>query len=79
MNTATRERGPVAASYPPRGMRRIEAARYVGIGTTTFDAWVADGRLPAGVKEGGVVLWDRLALDAAMDALFDAHPEDIRL
>jgi len=74
----------VSGGLLPRPIRRAECAGskprdMSASGTTTFDAWVADGRLPAGVKEGGVVLWDRLALDAAMDTLFDAHPEDIRL
>lgn len=32
--------------YPPRGMSRDEAARYLGVGTTKFDEMVADGRMP---------------------------------
>jgi hypothetical protein len=33
-------------SYPPRGMSRDEAARYIGVGTTKFDEMVADRRMP---------------------------------
>ena len=77
MTTATRERPPVA--YPPRGMRREDAARYVGVSPTKFSQWVADGLMPEGRRVEGVTLWDRLALDDAMNALFDDQPEDIRL
>jgi hypothetical protein len=76
-----RERAPVerAVAYPPRGMRRIEAARYVGVSPTLFSEWVRAGTMPEGKREGGVVLWDRHALDDALDQLFDTSPEDIRL
>ena len=75
--TTTRERAPVA--YPPRGMRREDAARYVGVSPTKFSQWVSDGLMPEGRRVEGVTLWDRLALDDAMNALFDDQPEDIRL
>lgn len=39
-------------SYPPRGLNREEAARYVGVGTTTFDALVQDGRMPRPMRLG---------------------------
>lgn len=65
--------------YPPRGMRREDAARYVGVSPTKFSQWVADGLMPEGRRVEGVTLWDRLALDDAMNALFDDQPEDIRL
>lgn len=58
-----------ALSYPPRGMSREEAARYVGVGTTKFDEMVADRRMPKPRKIDGRVVWDRIALDAAFSDL----------
>ncbi len=59
-------------TYPPRGLNREEAARYVGIGTSLFDRLVEEGRMPKPkhigkrVKHiGKRVVWDRLKLDAA--------------
>ena len=46
-----RDRAPSIApdpiSYPPRGLSRDEAARYVGVGATKFDEMVADSRTQA--------------------------------
>lgn len=58
---------PIA--YPPRGMCREEAARYVGVGTTKFDEMVSDKRMPKGVRVDGRVIWDRYALDLAFNHL----------
>ncbi|KQQ39131.1 hypothetical protein ASF58_22835 [Methylobacterium sp. Leaf125] len=54
---------------PRRGLRREEAARYVGISTTKFDACVRDGRMPQPFKIDACVIWDLRRLDAAFDAL----------
>lgn len=51
--------------YPPRGLSREEAARYVGIGATTFDVLVQDGRMPKPMRLGKRVIWDRLKIEAA--------------
>lgn len=56
-------------AYPPRGMDRIEAARYIGVGPTKFDEMVADGRMPRPKRVDGRVVWDRLRLDAAFSDL----------
>ena len=61
-----------AVSYPPRGMSREEAARYVGVGITKFDEMVDDGRMPRPKRIDGRVVWDRLQLEAAFTDL----PED---
>jgi hypothetical protein len=53
----------------PRGLRREAAAAYIGVGTTKFDDWVARGLMPKPKRQDGVVVWDRLALDAAFDDL----------
>jgi predicted DNA-binding transcriptional regulator AlpA len=57
--------------YPPRWMRRLEAARWVGMSPTKFDQLVKDGRLPAPKTIDGLVLWDRYRLDAALELLPD--------
>ena len=64
---------PIA--YPPRGMSRDEAARYVGVGATKFDEMVADGRMPRPKRVDGRVIWDRLRVEAAFTDL----PDDKRL
>lgn len=60
---------PIA--YPPRGLSREEAARYVGVGATKFDQLVADRRMPRPKRIDGRVIWDRIALDAAFSDLPD--------
>jgi predicted DNA-binding transcriptional regulator AlpA len=68
-----------ALTLPRRGLRREEAALYVGVGATKFDDMVADGRMPAGKEIDGCVVWDIRALDIAFDALPDrgaANPWD---
>ncbi|UGQ22577.1 MULTISPECIES: hypothetical protein [Brucella/Ochrobactrum group] len=61
-------------SYPPRGMNREEAARYIGVGTTKFDELVKDGRMPKGKRIDGRVVWDRYKLDASFTDLPDNDP-----
>ena len=53
----------------PRGLSRVEAAAYVGIGVTFFDEKVEQGILPAPIALGKRRLWDRRELDAAFDIL----------
>ncbi|WP_370875579.1 helix-turn-helix transcriptional regulator [Methylobacterium amylolyticum] len=54
---------------PRRGLSRIEAARYVGISTTKFDALVREGQMPQPFRIGARVIWDIRKLDAAFDEL----------
>ncbi len=56
-------------SLPPRGLSRLQAAAYWGIGPTLFDRLVADGRAPQPKVIDGRMVWDRAELDAAFDAL----------
>jgi predicted DNA-binding transcriptional regulator AlpA len=56
-------------SYPPRGLSREEAARYIGVGTTKFDELVGDGRMPKPKRLDGRTIWDRVALDLAFTDL----------
>ncbi|RWN98194.1 hypothetical protein [Mesorhizobium sp.] len=60
---------PDPLSYPPRGLSREEAARYIGIGTTKFDQMVTANQLPRPKRLGHRVVWDRVALDLAFSAL----------
>ena len=60
-----------AISYPPRGLSREEAARYIGVGSTLFDEMVADGRMPKPKRINSRAVWDRVALDIAFTSLPD--------
>ena len=59
---------------PRRGLSRIEAAQYVGIGATKFDELVADGRMPTPRQLDGRKIWDVVELDLAFDALPKENP-----
>lgn len=58
---------PIA--YPPRGLSRIEAARYIGVGTDKFDQMVADKRMPKPKEIDRRIVWDRVELDIAFSEL----------
>ena len=63
-------------ALPPRGMNRMEAARYIGVGTTLFDELVADGRMPKPRRVNARTIWDREELDDAFSALPRADAYD---
>ncbi|MEN3234689.1 XRE family transcriptional regulator [Methylobacterium ajmalii] len=54
---------------PRRGLRREEAARYIGVSPSKFDEMVRDGRMPKPKRIDGCVVWDLRRLDMAWDAL----------
>lgn len=65
-----------------RGLSRVEAADYVGIGTSKFDELVKDGRMPKPKRIDARVVWDRVAVDRAFDELgapdqTDKNPWDL--
>ena len=60
-----------AQSQPRRGLRREEAAAYLGFSARKFDELIADGRMPKPKRIDGVVVWDIHRLDLAFDALPD--------
>lgn len=62
-------RAVLPASLAPRGLQRELAARYVGVSASKFDEMVDDGRMPQPKHIDRRRIWDRLALDAAFDAL----------
>lgn len=53
----------------PRGLNRVEAARYVGVSPNTFDKLVGEGRMPRPKRVGARLIFDREALDVAFSAL----------
>jgi predicted DNA-binding transcriptional regulator AlpA len=59
---------------PRRGLSREEAAMYVGISANTFDALVADGRMPTPLRIRARKVWDIRQLDLAFDALSPDNP-----
>ncbi|MGQ3486878.1 helix-turn-helix transcriptional regulator [Roseovarius pacificus] len=61
---------------PRRGLNRVQAAGYVGVGTSKFDAMIQDGRMPKAKRIDGRRVWDRRALDAAFDRLLDDAQTD---
>ncbi len=64
---------------PRRGLRREDAAHYVGVSPTKFDQLVSDGRMPQPFRLDGCVLWDVRKLDAAIDLISNAdEAEDSR-
>lgn len=54
-----------AFTRPRRGLRREDAAFYVGVSPSTFDKWVEDGTMPRLIRRGGVGLWDTRLIDRA--------------
>jgi predicted DNA-binding transcriptional regulator AlpA len=60
---------PLPASLPPRGLRRVEAAAYIGVSPSLFDLMIAQGIMPKPKRFGARVFWDRLQLDEAFAAI----------
>lgn len=58
-------------SLAPRGLSREQSAAYVGVSPSFFDMLVKDGRMPGPMRMNTRVVWDRLKLDAAFEALAD--------
>jgi predicted DNA-binding transcriptional regulator AlpA len=61
--------GLLPSSCPPRGLARVEAAAYVGVSPSLFDAMVKDGRMPQPKVINARIVWDRHQLDLAFEAL----------
>lgn len=64
-------------SWPPAALPRLMpkelAAYYCGLPSEKFERLVLAGQLPQSRSLDGVPLWDRLALDIAIGALFDGR------
>ena len=63
-------------SLAPRGLSRVQAAEYTGIGATKFDEMVSDGRMPKPKRIDGRTVWDRIKLDDAFAALDDDNANE---
>jgi excisionase family DNA binding protein len=69
----TRRPARITQAYPPRAMRADQAAAYLAMSRSTFLQLVADGTMPKPTRIGGMVMWDRLALDLAFDELSEVE------
>jgi len=59
------------AAQPRRGLRRGDAAAYVGVSPSKFDQMVIAGRMPKAIKMDACAVWDMRQLDQSFDALID--------
>jgi predicted DNA-binding transcriptional regulator AlpA len=57
--------------FLPRGLRREDAAAYIGVSPATFDELVKAGRMPQPKRIGKRTIWDRRQLDASFEDLPD--------
>jgi hypothetical protein len=60
----------------PRGLRRADAARYLGISPSYFDTRRKAGNIPEPRQMLGVLLWDRNDLDRLFDCASAANDND---
>src|SRR5258707_15523346 len=70
--TATRQKVKKfqdALAYPPRMMNADRSAAYVDLSKTKFLGGVDNGTCPPAKDVDGMPRWDRLELEAAVDAL----------
>ncbi len=58
-----------ALPWTPAALRREHAAAYVGMSANTFAALIRDGLMPPPRIAGGVKVWLRVDLDAALATL----------
>ena len=58
-----------ALPFVPRGLSRVEAARYIGVSPGTFDKLVDDGNMPKPLHIRARRVWDRAAIDSAFTAM----------
>ena len=63
------------ASLPPRGLSLEQAAEYVGLSVPSFLVEIEAGRYPPSLRcESRRKVWDRCALDHAMDRMSGLLP-----
>jgi hypothetical protein len=60
----------------PRGLSRVEAARYLGISPSKFDQLRGDGRIGPARMIASRKVWDVRDLDVAFEALPLEHDEN---
>jgi hypothetical protein len=76
LNIMKRGSESLPLSLPPRGLSREQAAAYIGVSPSLFDVLIKDGRMPGPQRINSRVIWDRLKLDAAFEALADTDASD---
>ena len=75
---AAKPKDVLPVSLAPRGLRRAEAAAYIGVSASLLDEMVRDGRMPKPKRINSRTVWDRYRLDEAFDALSeDDATEDV--
>jgi predicted DNA-binding transcriptional regulator AlpA len=65
-------------AYPPRLLRADRAAAYFDISKSKFLSLVAEGVISKPVVIGGVKSWDRIELDAVVDAVKENADQESR-
>jgi len=60
----------------PRGLRADDAAAYMGMGKTKFLELVGKNMIPRAFEIDGIKIWDRLDLDAVIDAAKEDQPAE---
>ncbi|MCK5934464.1 MAG: hypothetical protein KAG89_20115 [Fulvimarina manganoxydans] len=63
---------PDPIAYAPRGLSKMEAARWIGVSVRKFEDMVSAGDMPKPKRLGSRVVWDRYLLDAAFADLDEA-------
>lgn len=53
--------------YTPRGLRREDAAKYIGVSPSLFDRLRKEGKVPEPRDLFGLMVWDRSDLDAIFE------------
>lgn len=71
-------RSVLPPSLAPRGLSRVQAAEYAGVGVTLFDQMVEDGRMPRPRLANSRKIWLRPELDEALAALPVDGPDGAR-
>jgi predicted DNA-binding transcriptional regulator AlpA len=56
--------------YWPRGLSRVRAAGYTGFSLPLWDRMVEAGEMPKPKRVHGRTIWDRVAVDRALDVWF---------
>jgi hypothetical protein len=64
------QRAKASATIMPRLLSRLQAAAYVGLSATEFDAWAKQQRLKP-IRHGRRVLFDRQRLDLIIDRMME--------
>jgi hypothetical protein len=68
-NDQTASQRTTPQAFMPRGLRRGAAAAYLGISPSHFDKQREEGAIPPPKPLFGVMLYDRLDLDALFDGV----------